>query len=169
MIKNNRGISLVEILVSVSILGVLATIAVPSYQSYRQTAIKNVLKLELTNGAKAYAIYYKVVEENYCVDFEEVGFNPTFKPAEILSEGGFIGFNDHPGCTTSPGVINKKGSSTTAPEKCRLNSNSFFMGAKTEMGGLKVFYTMNEKLECNECDIADNDCSSTSCKACKET
>ena len=52
--KNNKGFSLLEVLVGVSIIGIISAIAVPTYQSYQQTAAVTAAQTTLANVAKAF-------------------------------------------------------------------------------------------------------------------
>lgn len=51
MIKNQRGFTLLELMVIVSIIGVLATLAIPAYQNYT-IRVKVTEGLTLASGAK---------------------------------------------------------------------------------------------------------------------
>ena len=53
-INNNRGVSLLEVLVAVSIIGIIAAIAVPAFNDYRETAAVTAVDATATNLAKAY-------------------------------------------------------------------------------------------------------------------
>ena len=53
-ITNNKGFSLLEVLVGVSIIGIISAIAVPTYQSYTRTAALTSANSTLKNLAKAF-------------------------------------------------------------------------------------------------------------------
>ncbi len=54
MIRNNRGFSLLEVLVGVSIIGIISAIAVPTYTDYRESASVTASDTSLKNIRKAY-------------------------------------------------------------------------------------------------------------------
>ena len=53
-IKNNKGFSLLEVMVVVGIIGILTSVAVPAYNNYRDTAGRATLSASLANVEKAY-------------------------------------------------------------------------------------------------------------------
>ena len=44
---NNKGFSLIEILVTVGLIGILVSVAVPSYRNYKRNTIKMAMKAEV--------------------------------------------------------------------------------------------------------------------------
>ena len=92
-VSNNKGFSLIEVLVTVGLIGILVGIAIPSYQGYKKNTVKMALKADLGNGAKVYNAKY-AVESTYCYNLMDVGLpaqegragNPIYK------KKGFFGF-----------------------------------------------------------------------------
>ena len=64
-LKNKRGFSLVELMVVVAIMGVLASIAIPAFNSYRKAAKKNSYKADLTSLHKGWQAF-GVELDSYC-------------------------------------------------------------------------------------------------------
>ncbi len=52
--KNNKGFSLLEVLVGVSIIGIISAIAVPQFVTYRETSALTASDTSLKNMSKAY-------------------------------------------------------------------------------------------------------------------
>ena len=64
-LKNKRGFSLVELMVVVAIVGVLSSVAIPSYQKYLQNSKKQVYKTDLTNLHKGW-LAFSVEQDSFC-------------------------------------------------------------------------------------------------------
>ena len=91
MLKNNKGFSLIEVLVTVGLIGVLVGIAVPSYNNYKKNTVEMALKADLGSGAKVYNAKY-AVESTFCYTFEDVGLPTSKLDNPIYKKGGFFGF-----------------------------------------------------------------------------
>ena len=55
-LKNNRGLSLIEIMVALSILAVVGAIAVPQFTNYRKSAAYSALEQSTTNTQRAFQL-----------------------------------------------------------------------------------------------------------------
>ena len=90
--KNNKGFSLVEVLVTVGLIGVLIGIGVPSYKGYKKRTVKMALRADVGTGVKAYSAQY-AVESTYCFTFDEVGLSVEDKAGNpSYRRQGFYGF-----------------------------------------------------------------------------
>ena len=56
--KQNQGFTLIELLTTVTIIGVLAGIAIPQYRNIRKTAFDTKAKEDLINVSRAEETYY---------------------------------------------------------------------------------------------------------------
>ena len=90
-VSNNKGFSLIEVLVTVGLIGILVGIAIPSYNGYKQNTVSMALKADLGNGAKAYNAQY-AVESSYCYPFSAVGLNTNREGNPIYKKRAFYGF-----------------------------------------------------------------------------
>ena len=93
MIKNNKGFSFIEVLVTVGLIGILVGIAVPSYTTYKKNTITMALKADLGSGTKTYSAKY-AVDSTYCHRFADVGLPEDRSDNPIYRKGGFYGFGD---------------------------------------------------------------------------
>ncbi len=77
--RRTQGFTLVEVLLVVAIIGLLATIAIPQFITYRANAIDSQMKSALKNAAVAMESYF-AEKQSYpttVTAITAVGFNPT--------------------------------------------------------------------------------------------
>jgi len=76
MLKNEKGFSLVELMIVVAIIGILAAIAIPNYQKFQERAKQSEAKGHLAGIFTAEQSYF--AEYNYFnTNFDAVGFSPS--------------------------------------------------------------------------------------------
>jgi prepilin-type N-terminal cleavage/methylation domain-containing protein len=63
--KNQKGFTLIELMIVIAIIGILAAIAIPQFNSYRKRAFDASAQSNLRNAATAQEAYY-VDESTYC-------------------------------------------------------------------------------------------------------
>ena len=73
-IKNNKGFSLLEVMVVVGIIGILTSVAVPAYNNYRDMAGRSTLTASLVNVEKAFLACTAVGSGN-CTELEDIGLS----------------------------------------------------------------------------------------------
>jgi len=133
MLRNNKGFTLVEILVTVGLVAILSTIAIPAYKNYRTNAFKTVIKADASTGYKMYLTYY-TIDGSYCGSLATVGLN-SLEQSENYSTGkGFFGFVDAAGCSdvANDDAQYKSGAGITA-SSCKLTGESFDLGVASDI------------------------------------
>ncbi len=82
-VPNRKGFTLIELLIVVVIIGILAAIAIPKFQSVREKAFLASAKADLRNLANLQGVYYND-NYTYSTDASALGYNN--------SEGVFVTF-----------------------------------------------------------------------------
>ena len=73
LLKNNRGFSLVEVLVAVTIIGIIAGIAIPQFQDYRKQASKVAGETSVGNIERAFQNCIVLKDFNSCNSLSDLG------------------------------------------------------------------------------------------------
>lgn len=135
-IKNKDGVSLIEILVVMGLIGILATIAIPAYDNYRNTANQTVLKADAGNGYKAMHAYNSL-NNTFCATLDSLGLKSIKESQTYIgsSDGYFLGFGGNAtGCTVTDGD-HYKDEGNVGGATCKLGSSSFVFGVANVFGG----------------------------------
>ncbi len=69
--RNNHGFTLLELLVVVSIVGILASIAIPQYAAYRARGFDSIIESQVRNVATSQEAYY-VTHGTYVSDVSQL-------------------------------------------------------------------------------------------------
>ena len=89
-LKNNKGFSMLEILVSVGIVSLLIGVAAPAYNQYKKGSTKTAMQSELSNLVKAYNAK-NAVEASYCHTLKNVGFTAD-GGTPLYAKQAYMGF-----------------------------------------------------------------------------
>jgi prepilin-type N-terminal cleavage/methylation domain-containing protein len=117
MKRNNKGFTLIELMIVVAIIGILAAIAIPQFSSYRQRAQDSAAKSTLKNMATA--------QEDYYVQYETY----TNVPGNLASSG----YTPDPNVTVTPQAADADSWSAIASHNNSTNTFTYSSG----QGGLQ--------------------------------
>ena len=104
-LKNKKGLSLVELMVVVTIAGILTGIAIPTFYEYRKSSQTTVYKTDLTSLHKSW-LAFATERSNFCrrrtkpreASIAYVGMESLFESKFYGNRVGthnFIGFSSH--------------------------------------------------------------------------
>jgi prepilin-type N-terminal cleavage/methylation domain-containing protein len=107
MTKRNAGFTLIELLIVVVIIGILAAIAIPKFNSTREKAFMAAVAADLRNLASQQEIYYN---DNYSftTDLTAVGFTNSEGVTVVVGEATNLGWSatgTHAGLTAESCAI----------------------------------------------------------------
>jgi len=72
LIKNNeRGFTLIELMIVIAIIGILAAIAIPQFSAYRTRSYNTAAHADLRNAATAQEEYY-IEQDSYCMTIADL-------------------------------------------------------------------------------------------------
>ena len=92
--KNNIGFTLIELMIIISIIGILAVITFPQFNAYRQTALNATVLSDLRNAATAQESYYSDNNTYSSVlsDLTSRGYTPSPNVTMLSVVGSSTGY-----------------------------------------------------------------------------
>lgn len=141
MFKNKKGFSLIEMLVAMTLIGILSAIAMPAYNNYRKDANKTVLKSDAGNAYKAMHTY-NAVNGTFCAALATLGLGALKISETYVGTGkkGFIGFDAHEGCDPAVTDLNAGTGMTLNKASCKLKTDSFLFAVANTFASEQVGY-----------------------------
>ena len=176
---NNKGFSLIEILVAMVLIGILSAIAIPAYDNYRNDANNTVLKSDAGTAYKGYHTF-SAVNGDFCANLASAGLTGlTDSESYNTARQGYVGFGNTgtpTGCPSSVKAVDlhKDNGSTVTASSCLLTSDSFKFAVSNKRGNkiasFSVTNSRNSPLEesafCHkngDVSIKHASCTSTNC------
>ena len=180
LLRNNRGFTLLEILVTVGIVGVLSAVAVPAYNQYKKGTIETAVESDIGNFQKAY-MAYNAVNGTYCASFSQAGIKmrdtrnyikkgaigfgavntdcggaPATGDVQEIPESGTCSIATHTTQATcigaTPAGTWTGGALGTLNANCELDLDQFKMGATTNVSGIDKIWGINEEGKIGEAE-----------------
>ena len=109
--KQSKGFTLIELLVVIAIIGILAAIAIPQFQAYRQRGFDAGARSDLRNAATAEEAYY-VTHSLYATCTTSAACVTTLTGLQDYSTGVSMGMAGNATSFTGT-AANASGSNTT--------------------------------------------------------
>ena len=146
-IKNKKGFSLLEVLVTMGIVAALGLVAVPAYKSYSKNARTTAVKADTSNAQKAY-LAHDAVHDGFCYSFTSVGLN-NFGKSDLYQKGtrhSFVGFNSTTCPAPAPSPIKELKPASPVGiggASCTLSPTSFTLGVGYKNGNEEVGFKIS--------------------------
>ena len=100
---NNKGFTLIELMIVIAIIGILAAIAIPNFIAYRNKSFCSGVESDANNIASRISDYYSVPTRTALVELDDVGGD------DILSNGNTASIAGDPNTTITITVTDASG------------------------------------------------------------
>jgi type IV pilus assembly protein PilA len=91
--KNEKGFTLIELMIVIAIIGILAAIAIPQFSAYRKRSYNSAAQADLRNAATAQEAYY-VDNSTYTTDYTKLtgngGYSQTNKVTLTITSTNIV-------------------------------------------------------------------------------
>jgi type IV pilus assembly protein PilA len=128
-VRNQKGFSLVELMIVVAIIGILSAVAIPNFARFQRKARQSEVKMNLSSyftSEQAFAAEFNM----YAGNFAATGFKPlgnlNYRLISATSASATV--------TTAPGYIATCDTTATAPGTCLSQYVEMGAGSATAIG-----------------------------------
>ena len=100
---NNKGFTLIELMIVIAIIGILAAIAIPNFIAYRNKSFCSGVESDANNIASRISDYYAVPTRTALVEMDDIGGD------DIMSNGNTASIDGDPNTTITITVTDASG------------------------------------------------------------